>query len=70
MPEAFLIGVDTETLDRSHRRLFLVLDDSPEQAIQAVLRLWPTSKVDWSGIKALSATVEKLGLRQGEPRQL
>ena len=60
-------GVDA---DRSYRRLFLVLDDSPEQAVQAVQRLWPKSKVDWSGIKALPETVEKLGLRLGEPRQL
>jgi hypothetical protein len=70
MPEAFLIGVNTEALDRSDRRLFLVLDDSPERAVQAVRRLWPTSKVDWSGIKALPETVEKLGLRPGAPRQL
>ncbi len=70
MPEAFLIGVDTEALDRSYRRLFLVLDDTPERAVQAVRHFWPTSKVDWTGIKALRETVEKLGLRQGEPRQL
>ncbi len=70
MAEAFLIGVDTEALDRSHRRLFLVLDDTPERAVQAVRHLWPTSKVDWAGIKALPETVEKLGLRLGEPRQL
>jgi hypothetical protein len=70
MPEAFLIGVNTEALDRSDRRLFLVLDDSPERAIEAVRRIWPTSKVDWTGIKALRETVEKLGLREGEPKQL
>jgi hypothetical protein len=70
MPEAFLIGVNTEALDRSDRRLFLVLDDSPERAVEAVRRIWPTSKVDWTGIKALLETVEKLGLRKGEPKQL
>jgi hypothetical protein len=70
MPEAFLIGVNTEALDRSDRRLLLVLEDSPERAVEAVRRLWPTSKVQWTGIKALRETVEKLGLRQGEPKKL
>jgi hypothetical protein len=70
MPEAFLIGVDTVALDRSDRRLFIVLEDTPERAVQTVQHLWPMSKVDWTGIKALHQTVEKLGLRQGEPRQL
>jgi hypothetical protein len=70
MPEAFLIGVDTEALDRSNRRLFLVMTDTPERAVDAVRRLWPTSKVAWNGITALPDTATKLGLRPDEPRQL
>jgi hypothetical protein len=70
MPEAFIISVNADALDRSDRRLLLVLDDSPERAIDAVRRLWPTSELRWTGIKALRETVEKLELRQGEPKQL
>ena len=70
MPDAFLIGVDTEALDRSYRRLFLVMTDTPERAVEAVRRLWPASKVSWSGIKALPDTATKLGLKPDEPRQL
>ena len=55
MPEAFLIGVNTEALDRSDGRLLLVLEDSPERAVEAVRRVWPMSKVQWTGIKALRA---------------
>ena len=70
MSEAFLIGADTEALDRSDRRLFLVLTDHHEQAIEVVKRMHPASKVDWIGIKALPDTVKKLGLQPGKPRQL
>ena len=70
MSEAFLIGADTEALDRSDRRLFLVLTDHHEQAIEAVKRMHPASKVDWTGIKALPDTVKKLGLKPGVPHQL
>jgi hypothetical protein len=70
MADAFLIGVDTEALDRSDRRLFLVMTDTPERAIDAVRRLWPMSKVAWSGIKALPDTARRLELKPDEPRQL
>jgi hypothetical protein len=70
MPETFLIGVDTAALDRSYRRLFLVLADNPDRAIQLVKNVWPKSKVEWTGIKALPETAEKLALRPEEPIQL
>jgi len=70
MPEAFLIGMNTDALDRSDRRLFLVLTDHQEQAVEAVKRMHPASKVDWTGIKALPNTVKKLGLQRGVPHQL
>jgi hypothetical protein len=70
MPEAFLIGVDTDALDRSYRRLFLVLTDHQLQAVEAVKRMHPSSKVDWTGIKALPVTVKKLGLQPGVSHQL
>jgi hypothetical protein len=70
MAQAFLIGVDTDTAVGPHRRLFLVLDDKPDRATQAVRNLFPNSKVDCTGFTVLPEAVQKLGLMPGQPKQL
>jgi hypothetical protein len=73
MTEAFLIGVNTKRAGSGapDRRLFVVLDDSPEKALIAVRKLMsPASEVELTGIPVLPETALKLGLMPGQPKQL
>ncbi len=73
MAEAFLIAVVTprEEETPSERRLFLVLSDTADAAVEAVQnRVSEDSIVELTGIPVLPETVRKLGLLLGKPRQL
>ena len=72
MAEAYLIGVNTPRGDSgiTERRLFVILDDSPDKALGVVQSLCPNSRVELTGIPVLPETVQKLGLVPGYPKQL
>ena len=66
MAEAYLIGVNSAT----GRRLYLVLDGNADAAIYAVQMLYPQSTVEYTGVRALPETIQKLGLVVAQPKQL
>jgi hypothetical protein len=52
------------------RRLYLVLDGNADAAIHAVQMLHPLSTVEYTGVRALPETIQKLGLVVAQPKQL
>ena len=66
MAEAYLIGVNSAT----GRQLYLVLDGNADAAIHAVQMLYPQSTVEYTGVRALPETIQKLGLVVAQPKQL
>jgi hypothetical protein len=72
MPVAYLIGVNPPdgTTSSVGRKLYIVLDDTLNDAVKAVLALHPMGIIEYTGIQALPETVQKLGLVRGRPKQL
>jgi hypothetical protein len=73
MPEAFLVRVtyQYEVLGRRATSLWAVVSDTPEQALETVARdVSAECDVELIDSKLRPETVERLGIRHGEPREL